>query len=190
MAFADLFADNLIVQWLRGDRRRHDLAVAMVGLKLGERCLLIGCGDGGLLAALGSKVGYTGRACGTDTEAAAVARAERAAERAGVLVEVQQSPPERLPFEDESFDVVVVQRTGAASAPRVFELALAEAWRLLRPGGRCVVIRPSGPSASDVESLGSARFRGAHVLADREGQLFIEAVRARVAGEPDRPAHG
>lgn len=179
MAFSDLFADNLIVQWLRGDGQRHDLAVAMVGLKLGERFLLIGCGDGGLLAALGGKVGYTGRACGTDTEAAAVARTERAAERAGVLVEVQQAPPEQLPYDDESFDVVVVQRTGAAAAARVFGLALAEGWRLLRSGGRCVVIRPSGPSAADLEALSAGRFRGAHVLADHGGQLFIEAVKPR-----------
>jgi len=180
MAFSDLFADNLLLKWLRGDRARHDLAVAMVGLKLGERFLLIGCGDGGLLAGLGGKVGYTGRACGTDTEAAAVARAERVAERAGVLVEVQQAPPERLPYDDQSFDVVVVQRVGATAAARVFDLALGEAWRLVRPGGRCVVIRASGHgSTEDLDVLGSRGFRGAHVLADRGGQLFIEAVRAR-----------
>jgi ubiquinone/menaquinone biosynthesis C-methylase UbiE len=185
MAFSDLFADNLLVKWLRGDRQRHDLAVAMVGLKLGERFALIGCGDGGLLAALGSKVGYTGRACGVDTEAAAVARAERMAERTGVLVEVQQAPPERLPYDDDSFDVVVVQRVGATASARAFDLALGEAWRLLRPGGRCVVIGKSGPGSTGVlEALGSRGFKGTHVLADRSGQLFIEAVRPRTEPGP------
>src|SRR4030065_406742 len=41
---------------------KHDLAVSMVGLKLGDTFLQLGCGDGGLLAALASKVGLTGRA--------------------------------------------------------------------------------------------------------------------------------
>ena len=180
MALSDLFADNLLVKWIRGDRQRHDLAVAMVGLKLGERFALIGCGDGQLLAALGSKVGYTGLACGVDADGEAVARAERAAERAGVLVELHQAPLERLPHGDDSSDVVVVQRVGTVAGTQGFGQALGEAWRLLRPGGRCVVIATSGSGpAADLDAVSSRGFKGAHVLADRGGQLFIEAVRPR-----------
>jgi cyclopropane fatty-acyl-phospholipid synthase-like methyltransferase len=38
----------------------------MVGVKLGDRLLQIGCGDGGLFAALAAKTGLTGRAAAID----------------------------------------------------------------------------------------------------------------------------
>ncbi|MGH9331332.1 MAG: methyltransferase domain-containing protein, partial [Vicinamibacterales bacterium] len=89
----------------------HDLAVSMIGVKLGDRLLQIGCGDGGLFAALASKTGLTGRAAAIDPSESAVARATRAAEREGVLVEISSVPPAPLPFDDASFDVVVLLDT-------------------------------------------------------------------------------
>jgi len=179
MAFSDLFADNLLLKWLRGDRARHDLAVAMVGLKLGERFLLIGCGDGGLLAGLGGKVRLHGRACGTDTEAAAVARAS--AWPSGPACWSKSSKPHPSDFPTTTSRSIGRRPTRRCNGrcARVRPGA-GEAWRLVRPGGRCVVIRASGHgSTDDLDVLGSRGFRGAHVLADRGGQLFIEAVRAR-----------
>ena len=55
---------------------KHDLAVSMVGIKLGNALLQLGCGDGGLLAALAAKVGLTGRAAAVDATPEGVAAGE------------------------------------------------------------------------------------------------------------------
>jgi len=56
------------------------------------------------------------------------------AEAAGVEIEWVEADAENLPFEDESFDIVL-STFGIMFAPR-HEVAAAEAVRVLRPGGR------------------------------------------------------
>ena len=50
------------------------LSVSMCGAKLGDRVLVVGCGDPRLVAALGAKAGLSGRACAVDR----VSRSRRA----------------------------------------------------------------------------------------------------------------
>ena len=71
------------------------------------------------------------------------ARARKAAAREGVLLELEIAPPTRLPLADAAFDLVVVDDTGGllggmGAADR--DAAVREALRLLRPGGRVMVI--------------------------------------------------
>lgn len=168
----------------------HHLAVSMIGVKLGDRLLQIGCGDGGLLAALASKTGLTGRAAAIDPSDAAVARATRAAEREGVLVEISSAPLTRLPFDDASFDIVVLLDALRPLTPEARTAALADATRVLRRGGRAIVVEPaprgglaalvgprSDPQYSVEEWLRSAGLRAVRVLAERDGQRFAEGVR-------------
>ena len=65
------------------------------------------------------------------------------AERRNLAVETALAPAEELPFEDASFDLVVTRY----SAHHWFDLkrALAEAARVLAPGGRFVVIDSIAP---------------------------------------------
>jgi ubiquinone/menaquinone biosynthesis C-methylase UbiE len=168
----------------------HDLAVSMVGIKLGDRLLQIGCGDGGLFAALAAKTGLTGRAVSIDPSEEAVARATRAAERAGVLVEISAAPIASLPFEGSSFDVVVLLDALRPLTPESRTAALAEVARVLRAGGRAIVIEPAARSGlaaligprtdahdSTEEWLRSAGFKAVRVVAERDGQRFVEGVR-------------
>jgi ubiquinone/menaquinone biosynthesis C-methylase UbiE len=181
MAFADLLAQNIFVRWLTGNRQRYDLVVTMTGIKLGERLLQIGCADAGLLAALGSKVGYTGRACGVDTDASVVASARDAVNEAGVLAELETASYAALPFQEESFDLVVLRPSAATSLDAIAP-AFGEALRVLRPGGRSVMVadtRTLRRPADGLTRLTAAGFKGARVLAEREGIVFIEAVKAR-----------
>jgi ubiquinone/menaquinone biosynthesis C-methylase UbiE len=174
--------------------RRPDpyaLPVSMTGLKLGDRLLQIGCGDGGLLAALAAKVGLTGRACGVDESEAALERAAKAAGRAGVLVELQRAPYGALPFAPGSFDVVVLHRVLGAMTPERRVDTVAQAVRLLREGGRAIVVdrAPRGGLAALLtprerrypveELLRAAGFRAVRTLAEREGWRFTEGVRGR-----------
>jgi ubiquinone/menaquinone biosynthesis C-methylase UbiE len=192
MALTDLFAQNVLVRWLTGNRQRYDLAVAMTAVKLGERLLQVGCSDAGLLAALGAKVGLTGRACGVDTDSGLADRARTETERAGVLVETFAAPQDRFPFDAGSFDVAVIRPGGTVNNPETVTQSARESMRVLRPGGRCVVVasrtHASAPLSSDalVRAVSAAGFRGARVLAERDGWVFVEALKPAGDGPAKR----
>jgi ubiquinone/menaquinone biosynthesis C-methylase UbiE len=173
--------------------RRPDpraFATTMVGVKMGDRLLQIGCGDGRLLAALGAKVGLSGRAAGADPSAGAIARTETAAAEEGVLLELQQASPTAVPLEDGTFDVVVLHGVLPDVSPEARVAAVREAIRLLRAGGRCLVVDPAtrgglgalfGPRR-DVhyqpdELLRSAGCKAVRVIAEQGGLLFVEGVK-------------
>src|SRR5262245_52611375 len=123
-------------------RRRDDrfgLAISMTGVKMGDRFIQVGCANGGRLGAIASKVGLSGRAVAVTPDTAAAARAKKGAAQAGALVEVEVAPPTKLPLEDGSFDLLVVDETeGLLAAMDSAERAatVREALRVLTPGGR------------------------------------------------------
>lgn len=74
------------------------------------------------------------RVCGVDPSLELRHRAEAAPRPEGLAVEVRKGAAEALPFEDASFDTVVCTYTlCTVQSPAQ---ALAEARRVLRPGGR------------------------------------------------------
>ena len=176
MGFFDVFANNVLVKRLRGQTGQADLIAQMVGTRLGDRVLVVGGGDGRLVAAVGAPTGLTGRVTAVEPDAAIANRVEVAATTAGVLVEVENAGFDRLPFEDASFDVAVVPMP-----PTVESLgsALADAWRVIRTGGRAMVVTPAGvpESARVLAELGTAGFRAARLLGEREGLAFYESSR-------------
>ena len=173
--------------WLRKSAI-DPLAVSMAGIKLADKLLVIGCSDPKLVAALASKVGLTGRACAVDDDEARVGNAATVAEREGVLIETALARG-TIPYPDDSFDVVVLR----APAPSFLESArIAEARRVLRPGGRCVAIvgmaragargllgsrQPAGTAATMEQLLTTASFVAVRTLAERGGLTFHEAVK-------------
>lgn len=178
----------------RGDL--HALAVGMTGVKMGDRLAQIGCGHGGRLGAIAAKVGLSGRAAAYAPDEASAARARKGGAQAGVLIEVEAAAPARIPSDNSSFDLVVVDETDAAigglSEPQRAAM-LREARRIVRAGGRVMLIAPGtisgaaamlrrgAPSATydRVKALEQEQFKSARVLADREGLLFVEAVKPR-----------
>jgi ubiquinone/menaquinone biosynthesis C-methylase UbiE len=176
---------------------RHDVPVSMAGLKLGDQFLLIGCGDGSLLAALAAKVGLTGRACAIDNARDRADRVRVAATKAGTLVEVEAAPPSMLPYDPGSFDLVVINDVLAAMNPNQRVGCLQETLRVLRPGGRCLVIEPAprgglgallakrttdayyASSGGAERALQAEGFKATRRLSEREGLAFVEGIKAR-----------
>ena len=178
----------------------YPLVVGMTGVKLGDRVLQIGCSNGGPLAAIAAKVGLSGRALALVPDQAALARAQKAAASLGVLVEVELRTDARLPVDDASFDLVIVDdAAGSFSAAQPEERAatLRETARVVRPGGRAMIIGATPPqglsaliargpappsiamSGEATSALEAAGFRGARTLAEREGLVFVEGIRPR-----------
>jgi ubiquinone/menaquinone biosynthesis C-methylase UbiE len=175
------------------------LVVGMTGVKLGERVAQIGCAHGGRLAAVAKRVGLSGRAAVIVPDEASAARARKGAERAGVLLEIEVAPPTRIPLEDASFDLVIVDDTAGffgSMAPDQRAASVREASRILRPGGRLMVISasqragirrllggaPAGQPFDPAPSLQADGFRSVRNLADREGLVFVEGIKPRAAG--------
>jgi ubiquinone/menaquinone biosynthesis C-methylase UbiE len=176
MGFFDVFANNVLVKRLRGQTGQAELIAQMVGTRLGDRVLVIGGGDGRLVAAVGAPTGLTGRVTAVEPDATAANQVELAATAAGVLVEVASAPVERLPFEDAAFDVVVVPMPATVAA---LAAAMTDAWRVVRTGGRAMVITAAGvpAPAAVIAQVGQSGFRAARLLADREGLAFYESSR-------------
>jgi len=172
----------------------EDLPVSIAGLKLGDRVLFFGCSDPKLIAQLAVKTGLTGRACALDDDAARTGRAAAVATREGALIEPVTAPWSALPFGDGTFDVAVVRDALAAFDASVRNAAVAELARVLRPGGRCLVIdtvRRSGlggllsrrgtpPDYDAVRALEGAAFRAVRTVAERGGLKFVEGVKENV----------
>ena len=104
-------------------------------LEPGERVLDLGSGAGtdSLIAA--QMVGEQGRVVGIDMTPEMLAKARAAAGEMGVTnVELVESEAERLPFADESFDVVI--SNGVIDLIPDKDAVFAELFRVLAPGGR------------------------------------------------------
>ena len=175
---------------LRKNEPREPLVVAMTAARLGDRLLVIGCSDPRIVAQLAVKPGLTGRACAVDDSAQFTARAASAAEKEGALLETETAPFHQLPFESGSFDVVAVSHALTRVPKDQRAGCLSEASRVLREGGRCVVIqsgqqagivalfrKPDITPAETEQLMGAAGFRAVHTLADRQGLAFVEGAR-------------
>ena len=134
-------------------------------LRPGECLIDVGCGTGTALFQLSGLVGPGGRAVGIDVSDGLLAVAKR---RCPPSVELIRASATALPFADESFD--------AYRAERVYlhlddpKLALAEARRVLRPGGRLVLAEPDWEGLLlDEPDPGLVRRALTAVLADRPG---------------------
>jgi arsenite methyltransferase len=112
--------------------------VARADLRAGEVVVDLGCGAGidALLAA--TAVGPDGRVIGVELLPEMVRRADSFAARMGAgNVEFRRAEMEALPVADSSADVVI--SNGAINLSARKSRVLAEAHRVLRPGGRLCV---------------------------------------------------
>ncbi|WP_280477727.1 methyltransferase domain-containing protein [Nocardia asiatica] len=104
----------------------------------GERALDIGAGTGSEVLEFAERVGPDGEAVGVDPNPAMLAVAGARAEAAGVRARFVEGTAYRLPFPDDSFDAVRCERVYQhLDDPAA---ATAEIARVLRPGGRVLLI--------------------------------------------------
>lgn len=120
-------------------------AVQAAALRPGETAADVCCGTGDMVIGLARAVGRRGRVLGVDFAPGMLAGAARrlSAARVGSAGRLVCGDAEALPVREESLDAVTFA-FGLRNVPRPV-VALAEARRVLRPGGRLVVLEFGRP---------------------------------------------
>jgi demethylmenaquinone methyltransferase/2-methoxy-6-polyprenyl-1,4-benzoquinol methylase len=156
-------------------------AVGIARPRPGERILDIAAGSGDLARALAKRVGSRGEVSLTDINRRMLERGRDRLLDAGVLAPAVQCDGERLPFAGESFDCVTVA-FGLRNMTRK-DAALAEMRRVLKPGGRLVVLefsrvwKPLEP-AYDLYSFKVLPWLGERVAGDAAAYRYLaESIR-------------
>jgi demethylmenaquinone methyltransferase/2-methoxy-6-polyprenyl-1,4-benzoquinol methylase len=112
--------------------------VWLAGVHAGERVLDVAAGSGDLAVAFARRAGASGEVWLTDVNRSMLERGRDRLLDAGCLVPAVQCDAERLPFPAGYFDCVTVA-FGLRNMTHK-EAALAEMARVLRPGGRLLVL--------------------------------------------------
>jgi demethylmenaquinone methyltransferase/2-methoxy-6-polyprenyl-1,4-benzoquinol methylase len=155
----------------------------MSGVRAGQHVLDVAGGTGDLTALFARRVGAAGRLVLTDINAAMLEVGRgRLADRGVAGVEFVQANAECLPFPDESFDCVSIA-FGLRNVTHI-ELALASMARVLRPGGRLLVLEFSKPvlpllnRVYDAYSFSVLPLLGRLVVKDEDSYRYLaESIR-------------
>ena len=170
----DLMSAGLHRLWKR-------FAVEASGVRPGERVLDVAGGTGDLARLYARRVGPAGEVVLTDVSAAMLGLGRDRLLDAGVSLPVVQCDGERLPFRADRFDCVSVG-FGLRNMTHK-EAALAEMRRVLRPGGRLLLLEFSRVWAPlkplyDAYSFGVLPRLGKWVANDADAYRYLaESIR-------------
>jgi demethylmenaquinone methyltransferase/2-methoxy-6-polyprenyl-1,4-benzoquinol methylase len=121
------------------------IALAHTGLKKGQRALDVAGGTGDLTIELSKQVGAEGEVVMSDINATMLEQGRRRLIDKGIAGNVKfvVANAEDLPFEDNSFDCITIA-FGLRNVTHQ-DRALASMYRVLKPGGRLLVLEFSKP---------------------------------------------
>ena len=155
--------------------------IQVSGVRAGDRVLDVAGGTADLSLAFAKKVGHSGQVWLTDINHAMLARGRDRMIDHGLAMPAAQCNAEKLPFPDDWFDCVTVA-FGLRNMTHK-DVALAEMRRVLRPGGRLLVLefsrvwKPLSP-LYDLYSFKLLPWMGEKVANDAESYRYLaESIR-------------
>src|SRR5919109_324212 len=137
--------DLLLLVLTRGrDRAYRENLLDLAKVAPGQRVLDVGCGTGTQAIAAWRRTQPGGTVTGVDISEKMLAAARRKARRACLDIPFHRADAAELPFEEGSFDVVTITTVLHMVPEGRRRLCLREVARVLRPGGRLLVIDYAG----------------------------------------------
>lgn len=140
--------DAMLGFMTRGRERQYrERILDLAGVGPGHKVLDIGCGTGTLSRAAWRRVGPTGEIFGADASPQMLRYAEKRARRlpCGELLHFTVADAAALPFPGDRFDIVLMVTVMHMAPEAERATVLSEASRVLRPGGRLLVVDYGGP---------------------------------------------
>lgn len=175
---------------------RHKV-IDLARLKPGESVLDVGCGTGTLAIAAKRRVGRDGKVFGIDASPEMIARAGKKARKTGLEIDFRNESIEALPFPDGQFDAVLNTVMLHHLPRKVREAGIREIRRVLKPGGRVLIVDFAGTerqhgllahlhrrhghvSAAEVTAL----LKGAGLNVIENGAVGVRDLHFALAGSP------
>ena len=161
----DGFWGKLMIRSMnKGHSELTDWALCRVNIKSGDYVLDVGCGGGKTVGKLCDMVG-NGKVYGIDYSDLCIKKAEKLNHK-NVLcgkVKLQKATVSALPFDSEKFDLVTAVETYYFWPDKLNDLR--EIWRVLKPGGKIMLVFEMLKDKNDPEKWSKV-----------EERLNIEAV--------------
>jgi demethylmenaquinone methyltransferase / 2-methoxy-6-polyprenyl-1,4-benzoquinol methylase len=160
------------------------------GIRAGGRALDIAGGTGDLSIGLAKKVGPQGRVVLSDINGSMLRIGrDRTIDKGHNNILVTQADAEQLPFADQSFDLITIA-FGLRNVTRK-DVALKSMLRVLKPGGRLMVLEFSQPISPglgkiyDLYSFNVLPGLGKLITGDADSYRYLaESIRKHPAQEP------
>lgn len=140
---------DLVVKLLTFGRENtlRNETIRQAAIPEGAAVLDVGCGTGTLTLLAKVKAGDSGKVSGIDASPQMIAVARQKAQQQKREVDFQTGLIEALAFADGTFDVVLSSLMFHHLPPDLKQRGLAEIYRVLKPGGRLLIVdmqRPVG----------------------------------------------
>lgn len=119
-----------------------------------DQVLDVGCGTGTLTLMIADRLTASGSVVGIDAAPKMIAIAEKKARRRSSTAHFQVGIAEELAFPDESFTVVVNSMFTHHIDHELKQRFFAEAWRVLKPGGRLMTVDIDRPTTVPAKVAG------------------------------------
>jgi ubiquinone/menaquinone biosynthesis C-methylase UbiE len=154
---------DLLAGW--AERPARETGLGLLAARPGETVLEIGSGTGTSLVKLAEAVGAGGRVCGLDLSEGMLRVARRRLGRAGLSGRVDLRCGDAsagLPYPASTFDAVFLSFTLELFDTPEIPIVLGECRRVLRDGGRLVVVAMSKDAGSPLARLAVRLYEWAH----------------------------
>ena len=149
----DVFSD-LLGMGVNG--RNSRMVIELAKIKPGDSVLDVACGTGSLTLTALSYTGASGKVYGIDASPGMIEVARRKVSRSAPQVNFQVGLAEKLDFPDASFEAVISRLAIHHLPDDLKGRAFVEILRVLKPGGRLMIVDFNPPSNPILAHLASA----------------------------------